>query len=105
MFGGTMDNFCRRLLSSVDVGSKACTASSLTYCKHHNPCSIKGLLIQIALWGLNLNEFHVKNKTILTFPDPVKSKGKTVLPILIVHGWPGSVVEFVKLIPMLTTPR
>ena len=38
-------------------------------------------------------------------PDPVKSKGKTVLPLMLVHGWPGSVVEFVKILPMLTSPR
>ena len=28
-----------------------------------------------------------------------------VIPLLLVHGWPGSVVEFQKIIPMLTTPR
>jgi juvenile hormone epoxide hydrolase len=28
-----------------------------------------------------------------------------VLPLLMVHGWPGSVVEFVKILPMLTSPR
>lgn len=28
-----------------------------------------------------------------------------ILPLLIIHGWPGSVVEFQKIIPMLTTPR
>ncbi|KAI1290784.1 Juvenile hormone epoxide hydrolase 1 [Halotydeus destructor] len=27
-----------------------------------------------------------------------------VYPLLMVHGWPGSVVEFLKIIPMLTTP-
>lgn len=48
--------------------------------------------------GLDIHFIHAK-------PDPVKSKGKTVLPLLIVHGWPGSFVEFVKILPMLTTPR
>lgn len=27
-----------------------------------------------------------------------------VLPLMIIHGWPGSFVEFYKLIPLLTTP-
>jgi juvenile hormone epoxide hydrolase len=48
--------------------------------------------------GVDVHFMHVK-------PDPVKSAGKTVLPLLMGHGWPGSVVEFVKILPMLTTPR
>lgn len=48
--------------------------------------------------GLDVHFVHVK-------PDPVASKGKTVLPLLMVHGWPGSFVEFVKIIPLLTAPR
>lgn len=28
-----------------------------------------------------------------------------MLPLLLVHGWPGSLREFYKLIPLLTTPR
>lgn len=35
-------------------------------------------------------------------PDRKKIK---VFPLLITHGWPGSVVEFQKIIPILTTPR
>ncbi|XP_029675340.1 juvenile hormone epoxide hydrolase 2-like [Formica exsecta] len=30
---------------------------------------------------------------------------KRVLPLLILHGWPGSIIEFYKIIPLLTTPR
>ncbi|VDL77801.1 unnamed protein product [Nippostrongylus brasiliensis] len=30
---------------------------------------------------------------------------KRVVPLLIVHGWPGNVFEFYKLIPMLTDPK
>ncbi|MET0507120.1 MAG: epoxide hydrolase [Burkholderiaceae bacterium] len=30
--------------------------------------------------------------------------GATPLPLLLSHGWPGSVLEFVKLIPLLTDP-
>jgi pimeloyl-ACP methyl ester carboxylesterase len=33
-----------------------------------------------------------------------KSKERNALPLLITHGWPGSVVEFTKIIPPLTDP-
>ena len=36
---------------------------------------------------------------------PKDAKSKKVLPLLILHGWPGSVMEFYKIIPLLTTPR
>jgi len=48
--------------------------------------------------GLEIHFMHVKPKL------PADSKLK-VLPIMIIHGWPGSVVEFYKLIPLLTTAR
>ena len=35
----------------------------------------------------------------------VRSPHEDALPLLLVHGWPGSVVEFQKIIPMLTTPE
>uniref|UniRef100_A0A1B6CXB2 Epoxide hydrolase n=1 Tax=Clastoptera arizonana TaxID=38151 RepID=A0A1B6CXB2_9HEMI len=47
--------------------------------------------------GLKIHFMHVKPAT--TKP------GVTVLPLLLVHGWPGSQVEFNELIPLLTTPR
>jgi epoxide hydrolase len=34
----------------------------------------------------------------------VRSKHKNALPILLTHGWPGSVVEFLKVIKPLTDP-
>jgi microsomal epoxide hydrolase len=34
----------------------------------------------------------------------VHGKGPAPLPLVITHGWPGSFVEMVKLIPMLTDP-
>src|SRR5262245_66419838 len=34
----------------------------------------------------------------------VKSKEKNALPIIITHGWPGSIVEQLKLIGPLTDP-
>jgi hypothetical protein len=34
----------------------------------------------------------------------VKSKHENALPIILTHGWPGSVVEFLKVIGPLTNP-
>jgi epoxide hydrolase len=34
----------------------------------------------------------------------VKSKHENAKPLLLAHGWPGSIVEFFKVIPMLTDP-
>jgi len=45
--------------------------------------------------GLDVHYVHAK-------PHPASAKGKKVIPLLIAHGWPGSFVEFIKLIPMLT---
>ncbi|KAK7791256.1 hypothetical protein R5R35_005580 [Gryllus longicercus] len=47
--------------------------------------------------GLNIHFIHVK-------PSKVP-EGVRVLPLLLLHGWPGSVREFYDLIPLLTTPR
>jgi len=50
----------------------------------------------ISVIGLDIHFIRVK---------PSNTKGKRVLPLLIVHGWPGSVMEFYKIIPLLTSPR
>jgi len=47
--------------------------------------------------GMDVHFVHVK-------PDPVLSKGKKVLPLLMAHGWPGSFNEFIKVAPILTKP-
>ncbi|XP_052898987.1 juvenile hormone epoxide hydrolase 2-like [Anopheles moucheti] len=44
--------------------------------------------------GLNMHFIHVKPKV---------PAGTKVLPLLLLHGWPGSVREFYDIIPMLTT--
>ncbi|KAI4480828.1 hypothetical protein M0804_009925 [Polistes exclamans] len=49
--------------------------------------------------GLDIHFYHVKPSNL------PKNKKIKVLPILIAHGWPGSVVEFQKIIPLLTTPK
>lgn len=47
------------------------------------------------IFGLDLHFIHAK--------PPAQTKARTI-PLLMLHGWPGSVVEFYKIIPMLTTP-
>jgi pimeloyl-ACP methyl ester carboxylesterase len=47
---------------------------------------------RIALDGLNIHFLHARGK------------GPAPLPLIITHGWPGSFVEMVKLIPLLTDP-
>ncbi|GBP32305.1 Juvenile hormone epoxide hydrolase [Eumeta japonica] len=49
-----------------------------------------------SIQGLNMHFIRVK---------PDVTKGVEVLPLLLVHGWPGSVREFYEIIPMLTTKR
>lgn len=44
--------------------------------------------------GLDIHYLHVK---------PAKPDGAKVLPLLMLHGWPGSVREFYEAIPLLTT--
>ncbi|XP_072392196.1 juvenile hormone epoxide hydrolase 1-like [Diabrotica undecimpunctata] len=46
--------------------------------------------------GLDLHYVHIKPKV---------SSDIKVLPLLILHGWPGSVREFYELFPLLTTPQ
>ena len=44
--------------------------------------------------GINVHFVHVK---------PTKPS-KTVIPLMMIHGWPGSFIEFYKVIPLLTEP-
>lgn len=46
--------------------------------------------------GLDIHFLHIK---------PKNSEGKRVLPLLLLHGWPGSIMEFYKIIPLLTTSK
>ncbi|XP_076621441.1 juvenile hormone epoxide hydrolase 1-like [Colletes latitarsis] len=48
--------------------------------------------------GLDIHFYHVKPTNL------PKDKNVKVLPLLMLHGWPGSIVEFQKIIPMLTKP-
>lgn len=49
---------------------------------------------QVNIQGLNIHFLHVK---------PEIKPGVRVLPLLLAHGWPGSVREFYEIIPILTT--
>lgn len=46
--------------------------------------------------GLDIHFIHFKPKTMSTANQP--------RPLLLLHGWPGSFLEFYKMIPMLTDP-
>ncbi|CAH0387610.1 unnamed protein product [Bemisia tabaci] len=48
--------------------------------------------------GLNVHFIHAK-------PSLSSTASLKVIPILVIHGWPGSVREFYDLIPKLVTPR
>lgn len=50
---------------------------------------------QTEIQGLKVHFIHAK---------PNKSDDKKVLPLLLMHGWPGTVREFYDFIPLLTTP-
>jgi len=47
--------------------------------------------------GLDLHFIHVKPQNVV--------KNTDVLPLLLLHGWPGLVREFYDIIPLLTTPH
>lgn len=46
--------------------------------------------------GLNIHFQHIKPKSQSKLPSK---------PILVLHGWPGSFVEFQKIIPLLSEPK
>ncbi|XP_033323810.1 juvenile hormone epoxide hydrolase 1 [Megalopta genalis] len=48
--------------------------------------------------GLDIHFYHVRPTNL------PKNRNLKVLPLLLLHGWPGSIVEFQKIIPILTTP-
>lgn len=46
--------------------------------------------------GLKIHYLHIK---------PKETKNVKVIPLLMLHGWPGSIREFYEIIPLLTTPQ
>lgn len=51
---------------------------------------------KVSIQGLKIHFLHVK---------PQKSESIKVFPLLMIHGWPGSVREFYEIIPLLTTKQ
>uniref|UniRef100_A0A3Q3XB42 Epoxide hydrolase n=1 Tax=Mola mola TaxID=94237 RepID=A0A3Q3XB42_MOLML len=51
---------------------------------------------KINIEGINVHYVHVKPKKV--------PEGTTAIPLIMVHGWPGSFYEFYGLIPLLTEP-
>ncbi|KAF2886416.1 hypothetical protein ILUMI_19757, partial [Ignelater luminosus] len=49
-----------------------------------------------SIQGLQIHFIRVK---------PPQTSGLQVVPLLLLHGWPGSVREFYEIIPLLTTPQ
>ncbi len=46
--------------------------------------------------GLDVHFYHVK---------PKAKAGVKTRPLLLMHGWPGSIVEYQKIIPLLSNPK
>lgn len=62
-------------------------------------------VIQNCLYSCFLFIYRRLNIHFLHITPSGEFENKTVLPILLLHGWPGSIREFYELIPMLTTPN
>ena len=57
----------------------------------------EAILNRLPQFRLAINGFHIH------FVH-VRGKGPAPLPLIVTHGWPGSFVEMLKLIPLLTDP-
>src|SRR5215469_2772833 len=61
-------------------------------------------------WKAQLEEFATFHHYLYTHDEirihfiHERGKGKNPLPIVVTHGWPGSFLEMLRLIPMLTDP-
>ena len=51
------------------------------------------------------NQFKITIDKIDTHFLHIKSSQKNALPLMLIHGWPGSIFEFFDLIPLLTNPE
>ena len=50
------------------------------------------------------NQFFFEYDNVKTHFLHIKSNQKNSIPLLLIHGWPGSIFEFNDLIPLLTSP-
>ena len=53
----------------------------------------------------SFNQFYFIDKGTKTHFLHLKSPERNALPMLLIHGWPGSIFEFFDLIPLLTNPK
>ena len=60
--------------------------------------NFKNLNFRTQIEGLDIHFIHLK-------PSIPKDSKIKVQPLLLIHGWPGSFVEFMDILPLLTTPR
>lgn len=51
---------------------------------------------KINIQGLDIHYIHVK---------PKHTNQLKVKPLMLIHGWPGSIREFYEIIPLLTSPQ
>ncbi|HEY6413265.1 MAG TPA: epoxide hydrolase [Edaphobacter sp.] len=82
-----------------EYGSNLASMRSLAdYWRHgYDWRRAEAALNELPQYRIALNGFHIH------FVH-VRGKGPAPLPLIVTHGWPGSFVEMVKLIPLLTDP-
>ena len=51
------------------------------------------------------DQFKIKIDDIDIHSLHIKSSQKDAVPLMLIHGWPGSIFEFLGLIPLLTNPE
>uniref|UniRef100_A0A1B0FNW4 Epoxide hydrolase n=1 Tax=Glossina morsitans morsitans TaxID=37546 RepID=A0A1B0FNW4_GLOMM len=71
----------------------------------HAPLEDVGFEYGFNLYYLENVVKYWRDEYLVNWPKPQQAAGKTVLPLLLLHGWPGSVREFYEIIPLLTKPN
>ena len=74
-------------------GTSSTTGGTARLARHRRRSSISFNNSRRPVGGIDLHFIHEQGEG----PNP--------MPLLLSHGWPGSIVEFQKIIPMLTDPR
>lgn len=83
-----------------------------------NPGANPGYMKELADYWLNKFDWRTIEKEINSYPNFIaeidgykihflqaKGKGRINFPLIITHGWPGSFLEMLKLIPLLTVDK
>lgn len=95
---GTSVRACSTSIHSSSPTSKVCDQSNIIIARWYTAVIVVTGEKKLITQGLDIHFYHVK-------PSEKDARRAKVVPLLLVHGWPGSVVEFQKIIPMLTTAR